>query len=115
MVTMHEHMTPQQEVERERTDKAFRGLLSTEDGRRAIFWMLEQCGIYRDAFAGENNATNYQLGAQGPGRRLIDRLDGIDPRLYPRLLIDMADIREIDKAEADARARNMENDDDETA
>jgi len=115
MTMLTEHMTPQQAIERERTEKAFRTLLKGEDGRRVIFWMLERCGIYRDAYSGENNATNYALGGQAPGRRLIEQLDQIDPRLYPQLLLDMAEIRESDKAEAEARARNMENDDDETA
>lgn len=114
MNLLMEDLTPQQAVTRERTEKAFRSMLAAEDGRRVIFWMLERCGIYRDAYSGENNATNYALGGQAPGRRLIEQLDAIDPRLYPKLLLDMAEIRDTDQAEAEARARNMENDDAET-
>lgn len=78
--------------------RSFERLLSNDDGRRVIFWVLEQAAIYRDAFAGDDTATNYVLGSQAVGRRIIQRIDQIDARLYPRLLLDMADIREMERA-----------------
>ena len=96
--------------EREEKDlnDAVRAVISTEQGKRVLFWILEQAAIYRDAYAGENAATNYVLGSQAVGRRLIGRLDQIDARIYPRLLLDMADLREMDRA----TERNTGNDDD---
>lgn len=89
-------------------DRSFRALLSSDEGRRVLFWVLEQAGIYRDAFAGNDAATNYVLGSQAVGRRLIQRIDLIDARLYPRLLLDVADMREMERA-----AAHGEEDDDE--
>jgi hypothetical protein len=83
--------------EQELTD-AMREVIASDAGKRVIFWILEQAAIYRDAYAGENAATNYVLGSQAVGRRLIERMDMIDGRLYPRLLLDMADLREMDRA-----------------
>lgn len=88
--------------------EAFRALLKHNDGKRVLFWILEQAAIYRDAFAGEDAATNYVLGSQSVGRKLIQRLDMIDARLYPRLLLDVADMREMERA----AVRNEGNDDD---
>lgn len=108
-----EQLSPEQEVARAELHKAFRDALATVAGKRVIFWMLETCAIYRDAFAGENNATNYTLGRQASGRELIAKLDEVDPRLYPSLLMDMAQIREVDRSAAKALAGNQkENDDD---
>lgn len=92
--------------EREELDKAFREVIALSSGKRVLFWILEQCAIYQDAYAGDNNATNYTLGQQAIGRRLIEQMDAIDPRHYPRLLLDIADMKAM------AAAAKQENDDD---
>ena len=69
---------------------AFKSVLATADGKRVLFWILEQAGIYRDPFGGGDQATNYSLGQQSIGRKLLGMLDQIDPRAYPQLLIDIA-------------------------
>lgn len=101
-----------QEVEREELQAAFRSIFARADGKRVIFWMLEQCAIYRDAYTGESNSTNYVLGMQAAGRLVIGKLDEIDPAFYPTLLLAMKEIRETDKAAAQSRAEQMEPEDD---
>ena len=86
-------------------------LLSTEEGKRVVFWLLEMAGVYRDAFSGDAAATNYTLGQQSIGRRILTELNAIDPRIYPRLLLDIAEIKEMGRA----AARNEEKDDDDEA
>ncbi|WP_454618366.1 hypothetical protein [Bradyrhizobium cenepequi] len=112
MSDLQEQLSPHQEVARAELAKAFRGVLSTEAGKRVLYWILEECAIYRDAFCGENNATNYTLGQQASGRKILAKLDEIDPRLYPALLMDIAQIREVDRSAAEALADKQENDDD---
>ena len=73
-------------------------LLKREEGRRVLFWVLEQAGVYRDAYTGDDAATNYVLGSQAVGRKLIGLMDQVDARLYPRLLLDVADMREMERA-----------------
>lgn len=108
-----EQLSPEEEIARAELAKAFRDTLATASGKRVLFWVLEVCAIYRDPFAGDNNVTNYTIGRQASGRDLIAKLDEIDPRLYPALLSDMAEIREMDRAAARASAEKEENDDDE--
>ncbi len=105
--------TEAQKAERENLHKAFRDMLSQESGKRVLFWLLGQSDIYADPFSPEGNATYYLLGRQSIGRRLLIMLDDIDPRLYPTLLLDMADIKVLDTAAATARAVKQEQDDDE--
>lgn len=111
MSELEEQLSPEQEIARAELAKAFRDTMATVAGKRVLYWILEECAIYRDAFCGENNATNYTLGQQASGRKIIAKFDDVDPRLYPSLLMDMAQIREMDRAAAKATADNMENDD----
>lgn len=111
MTDLSEQLSPEQEITRAEIAKAFRDTLATVAGKRVLYWILEECAIYRDAYCGENNATNYTLGQQASGRKIIAKLDEVDPRLYPSLLTDMAAIREMDRAAAKATADNMGNDD----
>ena len=113
MADLQEQLSRAQEVDRAELAKAFRDVLATAAGKRVLFWVLEQCSIYQDAYCGENNATNYTLGQQASGRKVIAKLDEIDPRLYPSLLTDVAAIREMDRAAARAVADRLESDDDE--
>lgn len=91
--------------------RAYREVFATAAGKRVLFDILEGCAIYQDAFTGDDNATNYTLGKQAGGRRLISTLDAIDPRLYPRLLLDIADLKAMDLAAA-RRAAQTEDDED---
>ena len=113
MSDLNEQLSPEQEIARAELAQAFHDVLATVAGKRVLYWVLEVCAIYRDAFAGDNNLTNYTLGRQAAGRELIAKLDEIDPRFYPSLLMAMAEIREMDRAAARATAeREKGNDDD---
>lgn len=114
MADLSEQPSAHEEFEREELARAYRDVFATPAGKRVLFDILQECAIYRDPFAGDNNATNYTLGLQAGGRRLISKLDEIDPRLYPRLLLDIADLKAMDKAAAD-RAAKQEGEDDEDA
>jgi hypothetical protein len=113
MVDLTEYLSPLDTVEREELDKAFRQVFATAGGKRVLFWMLEQASIYRDPDCGENtHLTAGVVGEQRVGRKLIAMLDDIDPRMYPQLVIDRAEIKAIDKANADARAAKQEKEND---
>lgn len=113
MADLIEQLSQMQDAEREAIAKSFRDVLALPEGKRVVFWMLEQCGIYQDAFSGDQiNATNYVLGQQAVGRKLIAQLDGIDPRAYPTLLLQVADMKAMDKAIAEKQqAAHQGNDD----
>lgn len=110
---LSEQLSPIEAFEREELANAFREVLASASGKRVLFWVLEQAAIYSDAFGGENtNATNYSLGLQAVGRKLISKFDEIDPRFYPRLLLDVAELKAMDRA-AVARATEKDEEDEE--
>ncbi|UVD59028.1 hypothetical protein NE852_12920 [Rhizobium sp. Pop5] len=109
MSELDENLTPAERRERDVLAAAFREVFLLPSGKRVLFWMLEQCAIYREAFAGEAvSATHYALGLQGAGRKLIAKLDEIDQRFYPSLLLEIATIKAIDREVA----TNMRSEDD---
>ncbi|MDX0262428.1 hypothetical protein GOC60_14690 [Sinorhizobium meliloti] len=115
MADLSEQPSAHEEFEREEVTRAFRDVFATASGKRVLFWILEQSAIYRDPDCGENtHGTSTVIGEQRVGRKLIDLLDQLDPRLYPRLLLDIADLKAMDKAAAN-RAAKQEGEDDEDA
>lgn len=73
-------------------------VLSKPEGKRVVLWVLEQCAIYRSAFTGDNDATNFRLGEVNVGQRLISKLNEVSPSEYPRLLLWNAQRLEKEKA-----------------
>lgn len=95
--------------EQDELNEAFKAVLATSAGKRVLFWVLEQAAIYRDAYSGDDAATNYVLGSQAVGRKLIGQMDQIDQRAYPRLLLEVADMNEMKRAAA--QSKEVEDDD----
>lgn len=108
-----EQMNTLNRVEHDAIEKAFRELLRTEAGKRVIYWMLEQSAMYEAAYTGDPASTNFMLGKQEVGRRIIGQLDVIDAKFYPQLLMSIAEIRALDRATAEALDRPKDEDDDE--
>ena len=100
---------PLDKVRREELAKAFREVLITAEGKRVLYWLLEQCGIYHGGFTGDNALAQYRDGRRAIGLELLAQLDALDPRLYPNMLLAIAEMRVMD--EAAARALNPEIDD----
>lgn len=92
---------------------AIHEVVETAAGRRFVHWLLGECRLYGSAFAGDSVATtNFFLGQQDIGRRVLLAMDQIDPRLYPEMLLKVADDRAIDRAVQDkASETSGENDD----
>lgn len=101
-----------EKIKREKLEAGFREVLASDGGKRVIYWMLEQCAIYRDAYTGDDAATNYTLGMQASGRKLIAEIDSIDPRFYPQLLLSIAEINQRDEALSKALSNQEDDDDD---
>ncbi len=95
-------MTRDQAREYADFQRALQDVVKTASGKRVLFWFLEQASIYADPYAGEDAATNYRIGRQSVGRRLIAELDALDPRTYPRLMLDLADLKAMEQAAREA-------------
>lgn len=116
MSELVEQLSPLEAAERADEDNAFREVFNTAAGKRVLFWMLEQCAIYRDPDCGEStHLTSGVMGEQRIGRKLIAKLDAIDPRNYPALLLAVAEDKAMKRAASERAAQSKEQDDDDAA
>lgn len=72
-------------------DRDIQAVLATPAGRSVFAWVFSECLLNVDAMQVNDGLTAYSLGKQAFGRKLIARLDMIDQRIYPRLLLEAAD------------------------
>ncbi|SCM79641.1 conserved hypothetical protein [uncultured Pleomorphomonas sp.] len=95
---------------------AFRLTMETAEGKRVMFWLLGRAGLYANAFdAGSEAAERYRLGRQSIGLEILQKLDLVDARLYPRLLLERGEEKELTRAAREAGARTTEDGDDQYA
>ena len=60
---------------------AFKAVMNTRDGRRTIWWLLEQCGVFRSSFTG-TESTFFNEGQRNVGLILIADINAICPEQY---------------------------------
>lgn len=65
-------------------------VLSTNQGRNIIWWILSQCGIYDTNFAEDDRKTNFLLGRKDIGLAIIGLMSDLDQTMYPNLQLRMA-------------------------
>lgn len=107
-----EQLSPEQQSEADELARAYREVLNSAAGKRVIFDILETCAIFTDPFAGEYHAsTAHELGKQWVGRKMIAGLNAIDPRIYPQLLFDVADLKAMKLAAAERATATEDTDD----
>lgn len=97
------------EKENEELKRALAAVVNTDAGKRVLFWLLERCNVYGEAFSESHSVSSYHLGRMSIGRLLIAKMDEINPQIYPKLLLDYANMRAIERA---AKSKNVGNDDD---
>ncbi|WP_321337803.1 hypothetical protein [Breoghania sp.] len=87
-----------EEQEQDELARALRDVLSMPSGKRLLFWVLGECNLYGDPFSSDGHVTDYLLGKQAIGRKIIDLMNSVDLRAYPTLLLDVADIKAMEEA-----------------
>lgn len=79
------------DVERnKKVEEAYKKILATEEGKTVLWDLLSYAEIYGDAFTG-NSTTFYKLGLQRVGKRVIERINALDPKAYAKLLLEYND------------------------
>lgn len=79
-----------------------RSLLQLPPGRRFIYRVLSQCGIYHDNFTPDALVMAKLAGERGIGLWLLRELDKIDPGMIIQLMREAAEQKKSDQAEIGA-------------
>jgi hypothetical protein len=85
-----EKLSKDQVLVRDRVQLDLEAVLRLPQGRRVLLMILEQCGVYRNAYTGERQATDFRLGEQNVGLWLISQIEIVGPTEYPTLLMERA-------------------------
>jgi hypothetical protein len=64
-----------------------RKVLSTPEGQRLIWRLFEFSGIYRNAYSGNTNSTDYNCGMQAVGQFLLDEAIDANPQAVSAIII----------------------------
>ncbi len=105
------NLSRRQRREQQRRRNDYEQVLRTDAGKRVILDILGLCGVYSIAFAGTNReVTEFNLGGQNVGLRIIDRLNDLNRTVYPALLLSQARELEAKSEETDDNQED-ENDD----
>lgn len=84
-----EQEAAEQQKEYEKLLGHVRSLMKTQDGKRVIWHILSQCGVYDTNYTG-NNDTFFLQGRRDIGLNIIGLLSDVEPTLYPELQLWMA-------------------------
>jgi len=78
-------------------DDATRFVLQHAQARQFVWWVLEQCGLFRVSFSG-NSSTFFAEGERNIGLKIVSQLDGVSPTAFPKMMLDMASEEEARKS-----------------
>jgi hypothetical protein len=70
--------------------KDIREVAGTPQGRRLLWWILEQSNLYSPSFTG-NSHTFFNEGRRDIGLRILSKITEAEPELYPRLMMENLD------------------------
>jgi len=80
-------------LERDRTD--LQHVLETQQGRRFLWKLLSDCGVFRLSFQyGDAQSTAFNEGRRGVGLALMVAIQDLDPTLYHRMAKEAHDLEQ---------------------
>ncbi len=69
----------------------FRWLMSDARGRRIVWALLAEAGVFRNPFTLAREQTDYNCGALAQGQALLQKVMGLTPDAFPVMLKEHAD------------------------
>lgn len=82
-------------------DNGLKHLLSTYEGRRLYWLLLEDCGVFRNPFTGNALSTSFNAGEQNVGQKLLAHLMGAAPEFFSKMQQESADVYRKRTSDAD--------------
>lgn len=93
----------------EGTLQSIRQVLREPHGRTAMWWILQQAGIYRVAGADLSTfQAGFEAGARNVGIRILSGMNEADPRAYGEMLLAAAADEEVRRAEAEKEREQVD-------
>lgn len=72
-------------------NKDMEWVLSDERGRRFVWWLLEEAGVYNSSFDGTTEGTVYNEGNRNMGLKVLARIHETSPEKYLQMIKERED------------------------
>ena len=83
-------------IERQNEESDIKWLMSSKRGRRFIWRLLEQAGVFRSSFNTNAMAMSFGEGNRNYGLQLLNSIHTLCPELYPTMIKEQKNVRNAD-------------------
>lgn len=83
-------------LDRETEEADVKWLMSSKRGRRMVWRLLDQAGVFRLSFSTNAMTMSFQEGNRNYGLRLLSLIHSLCPELYPTMLKEQRNDRDND-------------------
>tara|TARA_Y100001963_G_scaffold125931_1_gene177963 strand:- start:4 stop:348 length:345 start_codon:yes stop_codon:yes gene_type:complete len=83
-------------IERQNQESDIKWLMSSKRGRRFVWRLLEQAGVFRSSFNTNAMAMSFGEGNRNYGLQLLNLIHTLCPELYPTMIKEQQNVRNAD-------------------
>ncbi len=83
-------------IDRQNEESDIKWLMSSKRGRRFIWRLLEQAGVFRSSFNTNAMAMSFGEGNRNYGLQLLNLIHTLCPELYPTMIKEQKNVRNAD-------------------
>ena len=83
-------------IDRQNEESDIKWLMSSKRGRRFVWRLLEQAGVFRSSFNTNAMAMSFGEGNRNYGLQLLNLIHTLCPELYPTMLKEQKNVRNAD-------------------
>ena len=83
-------------IERQNEESDIKWLMSSKRGRRFVWRLLEQAGVFRSSFNTNAMAMSFGEGNRNYGLQLLNLIHTLCPELYPTMIKEQKNVRNAD-------------------
>lgn len=82
-------------IDRQNEESDIKWLMSSKRGRRFIWRLLEQAGVFRSSFNPNAMTMSFSEGSRNYGLVILNLIHTLCPELYPTMLKEQKNVRNI--------------------
>jgi len=83
-------------IDRQNEESDIKWLMSSKRGRRFVWRLLEQAGVFRSSFNTNAMAMSFGEGNRNYGLQLLNSIHTLCPELYPTMIKEQKNVRNAD-------------------
>lgn len=84
-------------IDRENEEADIKWLMSSKRGRRVVWRLLEQAGVFRLSFNTNAMAMSFAEGNRNYGLQILGLIHSLCPELYPTMIKEQNNVRDADE------------------